>query len=165
MRLGNRGGLSARTLILALVAMIVLPGIAFTSLIIYRYAQAEVRVIASRRVPSHEPPRRRLTARINGIITVLQTLSSSAYLAVDDIPGFRAQVLSVKGLSGLDIGLRELDGQILFNTRVPDIAPLTKATLPIDATVIETRQPAVSGVLCQCASPEAAFRGRRADHP
>ncbi len=155
MKSALKGGLSARTIILVLVALIVLPGIGFTSLTLYRYAQAEV---ASNRAEARTVARASAYAvdgRINGIITMLQTLSTSPYLASGDMPRFYQQVQAVKDYAGIDIVLRRADGEFEFSTRVPFGEPVARLTLPVDAKAIETRRPVVGGV----------FVGRVAQQP
>lgn len=146
MRLATKRGLSAQTLILALVALIVLPGIAFTSLIIYRYAQAEVAGNQSEARTVARAAASAVDGRISGIITMLQTLSASPYLAADDMPRFYQQVQGVKAYAGIDIALRDASGEFQFSTRVPFGEKLARLTLPVDARVIETRRPVVGGV-------------------
>lgn len=145
MRLGAKGGLSARTLILALVALIVLPGIAFTSLIIYRYAQAEVsRTHAEARTVARAAATA-IDARIGGITTMLQTLTASAHLSAGDMQRFYEQVKAVEIFSGIDIALRTPDGNVLVHSRLP-YGTSQKYSLPVDAVVLDTKRPAVSDV-------------------
>ena len=133
-------------IILALVAVLVIPGIAFAGLLLARYAHSERARYELEGVAVARATASVLDRHLNGLQTTLQTLSTSAFLAAGDLEGFYRQAERVKTFIGADIGLRRPDGQQIVNTRVPWGAALPPTPLAIDAQVIATGAPIISDV-------------------
>ena len=135
-----------QALILALVAIIVVPGIAFAGVLLSRYAAAE----KSRYELEAKDVARAAAAVIDrdltGLINTLQVLSTSRALAAGNLEDFYRQASSVKAFIGADIGLRLPNGQQLVNTRVPWGTSLPATPLETDARAIATRGPVISDV-------------------
>jgi signal transduction histidine kinase/CheY-like chemotaxis protein len=133
-------------LLLAVVAVLVVPGIIFTGLLLTRYSNAEI----ARYEAEARDLARHVTSAIDrdlsSIMTTLQTLGNSARLQSGDYEGFYSQALRLKALLGVDIVLRRQDGQQLINTRLPWGTSLPQAPIPPDAKVLETKLPLVSDV-------------------
>ena len=143
---GSQKGVPTQALILALVAVLVIPGIIFTGLLLTRYAasekaryELEARDVA-RAVASV------IDRDVTGLLTTLQTLSTSAYLAADDLEGFYKQAAAVKAFIGADIGLRLPNGQQVVNTRVPWGTSLPATPMGVDAQAMASRSPVISDV-------------------
>jgi hypothetical protein len=151
----GRRGLPTQLIILALVAVIVVPGIAFAGLLLYRYAYSERARYELEGLAVARAAATVLDRHLNGLQTTLQTLSTSAFLASGELEGFYRQAQRVKTFIGADIGLRRSDGQPIFNTRVPWGSALPARQLAIDAQAIATGLPVISDV----------FIGTIADRP
>jgi signal transduction histidine kinase len=133
-------------IILALVAVLVVPGIAFAGLLLGRYAHSERARYELESVDVARAASTALDRYLNGLQTTLQTLSTSPFLAAGDLEGFHQQAERIKSFIGADIGLRRPDGQQLINTRLPWGAALPPTPLAVDAQVIATGKPLVSDV-------------------
>ncbi len=133
-------------IILALVAVLVVPGIAFAGLLLARYAHSERARYQLESVDVARAASTALDRYLNGLQTTLQTLSTSAFLAAGDLEGFHRQAERVKDFIGADIGLRRPDGQQLVNTRLSWGAALPPTPLVVDTQVIATGKPLVSDV-------------------
>ena len=133
-------------IIIALVAVLVVPGIAFAGLLLARYAHSERVRYELESVDVARAASTALDRYLNGLQTTLQTLSTSAFLAAGDLEAFHQQAERIKSFIGADIGLRLPDGQQLLNTRLPWGAALPPTPLAVDAQVIATGKPVVSDV-------------------
>ena len=140
---GQRAPYSVPTqlIIIALVAVLVVPGIAFAGLLLARYAHSERVRYELESVDVARAASTALDRYLNGLQTTLQTLSTSAFLAAGDLEAFHQQAERIKSFIGADIGLRRPDGQQLLNTRLPWGAALPPTPLAVDAQVIATGKP------------------------
>jgi hypothetical protein len=135
-------------IILALVAVLVVPGIAFAGLLLARYAHSERARYELESVDVARAASTALDRYLNGLQTTLQTLATSAFLAADDLEAFHQQAERIKSFIGADIGLRRPDGQQLVNTRLPWGAALPstpKSSRPASRwsqTCLQTSSPA-----------------------
>ena len=144
--LNHHRGLPTQALILALVAVLVIPGIIFTGFVLARYAESErMRHFAEARDTARYVAGV-IDRDINGIANTLQTLSTSHYLLTGDLEGFYRQAAGVKAYIDADIGLRLPTGQQLVNTRVPWGTVLPSTPISLDAEAISTRKPAISDI-------------------
>jgi hypothetical protein len=117
-------------IIIALVAVLVVPGIAFAGLLLARYAHSERVRYELESVDVARAASTALDRYLNGLQTTLQTLSTSAFLAAGVLEGFHQQAERIKGFIGADIGLRRPDGQQLLNTCLPWGAALHRHRSP-----------------------------------
>jgi len=139
-------GVPARLVIAGVLAVIIIPGIVFAAILLHRYSEAqrgryhqeaiEVATTAAALVDRH----------IRSWQITLQTLGTSKALGAGDLEGFYRQALEVKGFIGADIGLRDLSGQQLVNTRQAWGQPLPFTPFPVDQQVIASAKPHVSNV-------------------
>ncbi|WP_324134738.1 response regulator [Bosea sp. (in: a-proteobacteria)] len=139
-------GLPTRVVIIAFFAVIVLPGAIFASVLISRFAQAErsrfqqeAREVASTAASV-------LDQHIRGWQATLQTLGTSENLRSGNLEAFYRQALAVKTFIGADIGLRDLDGQQLVNTRQVFGRPLPLTPMGVDRQIISSQKPYVADV-------------------
>ena len=143
---GSKKGLPTQALILALVAVLVVPGVIFTGLLLIRYAGSE----RARYVQDAREMARSVATVIDrdltGLVTTLQTLSTSAYLGAGDLEGFYRQAVAVKAFIGADVGLRLPNGQQIVNTRVAFGTSLPATPMAQDAQAIASRGPIISDV-------------------
>jgi len=141
-----RRGFPTRLIVLALVAVLVIPGVGFAGLLLMRYAQSEHARYELESIDVARSAAAVLDAELTGLQRTLLTLSTSHALATGDFAGFYDQAANVKALVGADIGLRSLEGQQLVNTRLPREAPLPLTPFEKDNEVIETGKPVVTNV-------------------
>ena len=80
-------------------------------------------------------------------IVTLETLATSGSVNAHDYVRFYERALKLKALAGVDIALRDPDGQQLANTRVPWGAPLPRNPFQSDSNVLATKKPYVSDVI------------------
>lgn len=139
-------GIPARWVILALVAVIILPGIAFAGILLQRYAVAETERYEQEAREVASSATSVLDRHLNGWRTTLQTLATSQNLQNRDLEAFYRQASLVKRFIGADIGLRSPDGQQLINTRVAYGTPLPKTPLDRDGEVIAEQRALISNV-------------------
>lgn len=139
-------GFPTRVVIIAFFAVIVLPGTIFASVLISRFAQAErsrfqqeAREVASTAASV-------VDQHIRGWQATLQTLGTSENLRSGNLEAFYRQALAVKTFIGADIGLRDLDGQQLVNTRQVFGRPLPLTPMGIDRQIISSQKPYVADV-------------------
>ena len=139
-------GIPAKVIILALVAVIVIPGIFFASFLLFRYSQAERGRYELQSISVASSAAAVIDAELIGLQRTLQAMSVSQFLAADDFENFYHQAMNVKALTGADIGLRQLDGQQIVNTRIAPGRPLPSTPFQRDDEVIETAKPVVTDV-------------------
>ena len=139
-------GIPTKYVILALVAVLVIPGILFASFLLLRYAQAERGRYELQSVGVARSVATVLDAELVGLQRVLQSLSVSQYIVDGDFEGFQRQAEAVKELIDADIGLRSLDGQQLANTRLAWGTKLPSTPFAIDKLAIEAGRPVVNDV-------------------
>ena len=145
-RAATRRGYPTQAIILALVAVLVIPGIAFAGLLLARYAEAERARYELEGLAVARAATTVLDRYLTGLQTSLRTLSTSAPLAAGDLEAFYRDAERVKTFIGADIGLRRLDGQQLVNTRLPWGATLPPTPMSVDARAIATGEAVVSDV-------------------
>lgn len=140
------GGLSTRAHLVLLVGALLVPALAFTAMLAYRYVGAE----RSRFEQEATATARRIAAQIDrdlaGLQVALQTLSTSSRLPTGEYEAFHRQALHVRGFIGEHIVLRDPSGQQLANTRLPWGSPLPRSAFEFDRRVLETKAPIISDV-------------------
>jgi signal transduction histidine kinase/CheY-like chemotaxis protein len=139
-------GVPARWVILALVAVIVLPGISFAAILLQRYAVSEAERYEQEAREVASSAASVLDRHLNGWKTTLQTLATSEHLQNRDFEAFYERAAEVKRFLGADIGLRTLDGQQVVNTRLPYGAQLPKTPLNRDTDVIAQERALITDV-------------------
>lgn len=139
-------GVPTQLIILALVAVILLPGIVFSGLLLSRYAAAERAQYQLQSLGVARAVVTILDRQINGLETTLQALSTSTPLSDGDFAEFYRQAERVKTFIGVNIELRRLDGQQIINTRSSWGSALPLTPIAVDSIAISTGSPAVSDV-------------------
>lgn len=112
-------GIPSRAIAVAIVAVIIIPGMLFAAFLLQRFAQSErARYDAEAREVARAATSL-LDSKLQGWKTTLHTLGTSENLRQGNLEAFYRQTLRVKELVGADIGLRAPDGTQIMNTRVP----------------------------------------------
>jgi signal transduction histidine kinase len=144
---GSVRQLSVRAYLVLLVLAIVVPGAVFAGYLFARYYDAE----AARLQQDLRNDARRLALTVDreltGLIFTLQTLAVSQRIAERDFESFYRQAEQVKGFLGVNILLRDVNGQQLVNTRLPWGTPLPREPLAGDREVLNIKGPFVSGLI------------------
>jgi signal transduction histidine kinase/DNA-binding response OmpR family regulator len=143
-RLGR--GIPSRLIVLALVAVIVVPGVIFAAFLLQRYAQAERGRYEQEARGVARTAASVLDLHMQGWQTTLQTLGTSENLRSGNLEAFYRQALVVKAFIGADVGLRSADGTQLLNTRVPFGQPLPQSRIGNDQDAISAQSTFVSNV-------------------
>jgi len=139
-----------RQCLMAFGAALVLPGLVFAAVLLWRYADSE----RSRYEEEALGTAQRIAAAIDrelvGIQASAQALATSSSLLEGDFEAFQRQAhLTLQSWSreksdDYAIVVRDTTGQQVANTRLPWGAPLPKgANLPIDQQVIATKRPVI----------------------
>ncbi len=149
--------ISTQAFLAALVLVLVGPGLVFTGFLLARYADTKRDMYAQEAQNIARQMANAIDRDLTGLLTTLQSVSTSSLLADGDVPGFYAQVSTIKSFIGADLGLRLPDGQMIVNTRLPLGTDLPRANLPIDRRVIETGEPVVSDSFIGPMSQRALF--------
>jgi PAS domain S-box-containing protein len=143
---GRRRLFSTQVLLGVLILLLLGPGLAFTGLLLFRYATVERSRFALEAVTSARQIAAVIDGDLNGLLTTLATLATSTRLATGDFKDFQPQAERVARITGGQIVLRALDGRQIVNTSVPWGGVLAPAHLPVDAAVIAAKAPVVSDV-------------------
>lgn len=87
-----------------------------------------------------------LDQTLNGYIAILESLATTPALAEDDLATVYRQAQAALGPRGIFAFLRDPDGHILFNTRVPYGAPLPPIS-GLTGQVLDGKRPVISDVV------------------
>jgi len=147
-----RGWLPTQAIILALVAVLVIPGILFAGYLLTEYARSERARYTLEGIGVARGAATVLDRDLQGLQTTLQTLATSTFLAAGDIEHLYAQARRVKSFSGVDIALRTIEGQQIFNTRREYGTVLPVTPYSVDHRAIETGEPVVTNVVSSVTS-------------
>ncbi|MCD6073236.1 MAG: histidine kinase [Rhodospirillales bacterium] len=141
-----RGRLPTQAIILALVAVLVIPGILFAGFLLMRYAESERARYELEGIGVARGVATVLDRHLQGLQNTLLTLATSSALAEGDLKTFWDQAARVKSHIGNDIVLRDASGQQFVSTRWPPGSPLPRTPLPIDQDVLKADVPVVTNV-------------------
>ncbi len=140
------GGIPSRLIALALVAIILVPGVLFAMVLLDRFAAAERARFAQNALRVAQSATSLLDRQLLGWQSALQTLATSEHLRNADLTAFYRQAVSVKSFVGGDIGLRTIQGEQILSTTVPLGTPLPPSRIEPDHEAIAAARPFVSDV-------------------
>jgi two-component sensor histidine kinase len=128
----------------ALCILLILPATVFFGLLLWQYAMSE----RARLINEGLELARSLSVAVGQDLASLtgtaRLAASAPRLQAGDIDTSGASARGIGRSLGVDFVIREPGGRQLMNTRMPDGRELPARTLDIDATVLRTREPAVS---------------------
>ncbi len=154
----GRNGFSTQVYLVALVVALIGPGLLFTGILLLRYASAERARFEQDARENVRGIALSLDRDTAGLVSVLQTLTTSPRIRDGDFSAFDAQARLVRESIDLDVLLRRPDGQEMVNTGVPRGAPLPMMTLPFDQNLAQgTQRAMVSGFMAGPMPDEAAY--------
>ncbi|WP_349237188.1 hypothetical protein [Bosea sp. ASV33] len=123
-------GVPSRAIAFALVAIILLPGLAYAGLLLSRYASAERARYEQDARTVAQAATSLIDRQLLGWKATLQTLATSAHLRTGDLRSFYDQAISVRPFVEGEIGLRDLDGKLILSTASPFGADLPPSRIP-----------------------------------
>ena len=136
-----------RGYLILLVICVMVPVLLFAGIVFARYYISE----QTRLEEDLRDDARQLALAIDrdlaGLQSTLETLGTSQRLLDGDYAGFYQQALRVRDLLGVNVLVRNLDGQQLANTRVPFGTPLPRDSVPGDDEVVKTRHSVITGII------------------
>ncbi len=149
--------LTIRGYLVLLTLAILLPVLVFSAILYFSYYRAEQSRIAA----DLQSDARQLALAVDrdlaGLQYTAQTLATAVRIADRDYAGFYNQAQRVRAIAGVNILLRDPDGQQLVNTRVAWGTPLPREPRAGDREVMETKRPHISGVIIGAVAQEPLF--------
>lgn len=139
-----------RQCLVAFGAALVLPGLVFAAILLWRYADSERSRYEEEALGTAQRIMAAVDRELVGIQSAAQALASSSSLLDGNFEAFQRQAAmtlqswSSQRTDNYAVVVRDVTGQQVANTRVPWGSPLPKgANLPIDQQVIATKQPVI----------------------
>jgi len=148
---------STQVLLGLLIVLLLGPGLAFTGLLVFRYASVERGRYELEALTTARQIAAVIDRDLNGFTTTLGTLTTSTRLAAGDFEGFQTQANQVAKITGANIVLRAVNGQQLVNTAYPWGTALSPSHLAIDSDVIAGKVAMVSDVFLERATNRPVF--------
>jgi PAS domain S-box-containing protein len=135
---------------MAFGAALVLPGLVFAAILLWRYASAERGRYEEEALGTAQRIMAAVDRELVGIQSAAQALSTSSSLLEGNFAAFQRQAemtlrsWSPQRLNDYAVVVRDITGQQVANTRLPWGSPLPKgANLPIDQQVIASKRPVI----------------------
>ncbi|ACA17851.1 multi-sensor hybrid histidine kinase [Methylobacterium sp. 4-46] len=144
--------------IVALTLVLLIPSVAISGLLAWRWVAAEQQRLESATVAINAYAVAQVDRFLSGQIAMLQALATSPALDTGDLARFDAQARELVTLQGVNIILRGRDGQQLINTRLPYGTALPNLLRDIDRNVLESGKPTVSDLFVGAVSGEPMIR-------
>ena len=149
--------LTIRGYLVLLTLAIMVPVLIFATILYFGYYNSEL----SRIETDLQSDARQLALTIDrdvaGLQYTAQTLATATRIQDRDYAGFYEQAQRVRSFAGVNVLLRELNGQQVVNTRVEYGAPLPLEPLAGDQQVLSTRRPLISGVIVGAVARQHVF--------
>ncbi len=140
-------GLSMRGYLLAMVVTILLPVLLFAAIMFQRYYDSEIVRIEQELENDARGLALDIDRDLQSKIVMLETLATVGSLETRDYARFYERAEKIKEVAGVDISLRDINGQQLANTRLPWGSALPRNLFAIDDKVVASKKPAVSGFI------------------
>ena len=148
-----------RQCLMAFGAALVLPGLVFAAILLWRYADAERHHYEEETLGNAQRIMAAVERELVGIQSAAQALATSSSLLEGNFEVFQRQAemtlqsWSQQRTDNYAVVVRDTTGQQVANTRLPWGSPLPKgANLPIDQQVITTKQPVVQDLFTGAAA-------------
>ena len=149
--------LTIRGYLVLLTLAIMVPVLGFATILYFGYYNSEL----SRIETDLQYDARQLALTIDrdvaGLQYTAQTLATATRIRDRDYSGFYEQAQRVRSFAGVNVLLRELNGQQVVNTRVEYGAPLPLEPLAGDQQALSTRRPVISGVMVGAVARQQVF--------
>ena len=148
---------STQVLLVLLILLLLGPGLAFTSMLLLRYATVERERYSLQALTTARHIAAVIDRDLNGLATTLSTLTTSTRLRAGDLATFHGQAEQVATLTGAHVILRTPDGRQLVNTAHPWGTALGPAHLAVDPGVIADQRSSISDVFIERATNRPVF--------
>src|SRR5687767_10453874 len=148
---------STQVLLGLLILLLLGPGLAFTGMLLLRYATVERERYSLEALTTARQIAAVIDRELNGLTTTLSTLTTSTRLRAGDFATFHDQAEQVSKLTGAHVVLRAPNGQQLVNTAFPWGAALGPVHIAIDAGVIADLRAGISDVFIERATGRPVF--------
>jgi signal transduction histidine kinase/CheY-like chemotaxis protein len=149
--------LTIRGYLVLLTLAIVVPILIFAAILYFGYYNSEL----SRIETDLQYDARQLALTVDrdvaGLQHSAQTLATATRIRDRDYAGFYEQAQRVRSFGGVNILLRELNGQQVVNTRVEYGTPLPLEPLASDQQALSMRRPVISGVIVGAVARQHVF--------
>ena len=149
--------LTIRGYLVLLTLAIMVPVLVFAAILYSGYYNSEL----SRIETDLQYDARQLALTIDrdvaGLQYTAQTLATATRIRDRDYAGFYEQAQRVRSFAGVNVLLRELNGQQVVNTRVEYGTPLPLEPLAGDQQAASTRRPVISGVIVGAVARQHVF--------
>ena len=149
--------LTIRGYLVLLTLAVVVPILIFAAILYFGYYNSEL----SRIETDLQYDARQLALTVDrdvaGLQHTAQTLATATRIRDRDYAGFYEQAQRVRSFGGVNILLRELNGQQVVNTRVEYGTPLPLEPLASDQQALSTRRPVISGVIVGAVARQHVF--------
>lgn len=142
-----RRRLSVRNYLFIMGSAILLPTMLFAAILFRRYYDSEIGRIDQELQSDARELASNIDRDLQGKIVTLETLATAGSIEARDYGRFYARATIIKAVAGVDISLRDRDGEQLVNTRVAQGTPLPRNLRPIDEQVAASKKPGVSGFI------------------
>ncbi len=133
-----------RGYLFVMVLAILLPVVVFAGVLFWRYYDSELARIDQALENNARDIALDIDRDLQGKIVTLETLATAGSMDSHDYARFYERAMKVKDVAGVDISLRDRDGQQLANTRVPWGTPLPHNLFPSDDEVVAAKKPVAS---------------------
>lgn len=148
-----------RQCLMAFGAALVLPGLVFAAVLLWRYADSERHHYEEEALGTAQRIMAAVDREFVGIQSAAQALATSSSLLEGNFEAFQRQAemtlqtWSQQRTDNYAVVVRDVTGQQVANTRLPWGSPLPKgANLPIDQQVIATKQPVIQDLFIGAAA-------------
>src|SRR3954451_19837393 len=150
---------SIRQCLMAFGVALVLPGLVFAAILLWRYVDAERHHYEEETLGTAQRIMAAVDRELVGIQSAAQALATSSSLLEGNFEAFQHQAemtlqsWSQQGADKYAVVVRDTTGQQVANTRLPRGSSLPKgANLPIDQQVIATKQPVIQDLFTGAAA-------------
>ncbi len=138
----------------ALCILLILPATVFFGLLLWQYAMSERTRLLQEGLALARDLSEAIEQDLASLIGTARLAASAPRLQSGDIDTSGTSARTVGRSLGVDFVIRDPSGRHLMNTSAAGERDLPSRTLPVDATVLRTREPAVSNLF------NAAFTGQ-----
>ncbi|HKS63469.1 MAG TPA: ATP-binding protein [Xanthobacteraceae bacterium] len=149
--------LTIRGYLVLLTLAIMVPVLVFAAILYFGYYNSELARIESELQYDARQLALTIDRDVAGLQYTAQTLSTATRIRDRDYPGFYEQAQRVRSFAGVNVLLRERNGQQVVNTRVEYGTPLPLERLASDEQAASTRRPVISGVILGAVAQQHVF--------
>jgi signal transduction histidine kinase/CheY-like chemotaxis protein len=149
--------LTIRGYLVLLTLAIMVPVLVFVAILYFGYYNSELARIETDLQYDARQLALTIDRDVAGLQYTAQTLATATRIRDRDYAGFYEQAQRVRSFAGVNVLLRELNGQQIVNTRVEYGTPLPMEPLAGDQQAASTRRPVISGVIVGAVARQHVF--------